>query len=208
MGTGTMDRRGPKAAPKATRKATKAPTYGWQSREDVPGGVLYEEDRLIFQRDLPFDEWDVVLGAACRAHKGSPWWIGDALEYGEARFGEQYAQAVDATTLAIETLQQYARVARQVSPSRRVKNLSWSHHREVADLEPDDQERWLARALAGDDGVPWSSDRLRRELNQASRTGEVELWVVVACENERDREALTARLVAEGRKVKAVERHK
>lgn len=44
-------------------------------------------------------------------------------------------------------LQNYEWVARSVESSTRVEDLSWSHHREVANLPPDRQRYWLQRAL-------------------------------------------------------------
>jgi len=41
---------------------------------------------------------------------------------------------------------QYARVASRVSRDRRNPELSWSHHRAVAPLEPSQQIEWLDRA--------------------------------------------------------------
>ena len=37
-------------------------------------------------------------------------------------------------------------VATRFEAERRRERLSWSHHAELAALEPDDQEQWLTRA--------------------------------------------------------------
>ena len=61
--------------------------------------------------------------------------IGDALRYGERRWGETYAQVMDATGMAYQTLANAKWVASRVPVQRRRTELSWSHHAEVASLE-------------------------------------------------------------------------
>lgn len=85
-----------------------------------------------------------MLGVISAAVK---WWIGDWLAFGEGAWGERYAQAADETGLDIGTLQNYAYVCRQILPSRRRDELSWSAHLRVAKLEPTEQEAWLEHAV-------------------------------------------------------------
>ena len=74
------------------------------------------------------------------------WWFGDWCNFGERKYGEKYSQALEASDYERSTLRQASWVARQIEMSRRLDNLSWSHHLEVAALEPEDQDRWLNRA--------------------------------------------------------------
>ena len=39
-------------------------------------------------------------------------------------------------------------VASKIEPGRRREQLSWSHHAELAALEPADQDRWLDQAVS------------------------------------------------------------
>ena len=73
------------------------------------------------------------------------WLIGDWLNYGERKWGEMYAQAVDETQAI--TWRNYKWVAGAVELSTRVDNLSWTHHREVAHLSRESQEKYLNLAL-------------------------------------------------------------
>ena len=96
---------------------------------------------------LSYDAWaslgrDVLRPMA----RGMQWWIGDWLNFGERRYGEKYAQAIDVTGYDYATLNGLRWVAERVEVVRRRTNLSWSHHKEVAALEPADQKRWLDRA--------------------------------------------------------------
>jgi hypothetical protein len=43
-------------------------------------------------------------------------------------------------------MREYLRVSEKVPRSIRRENLSWSHHRAVAALEPPEQVEWLERA--------------------------------------------------------------
>jgi hypothetical protein len=95
---------------------------------------------------MSYDEWVDqgrrlgVMGRACQ------WWIGDWINHGERAYGERYTQAVEETGLDTQTLMNCAWVAASVAPSLRVERLSWSHHREVAALDDDAKQRWLAVA--------------------------------------------------------------
>lgn len=98
---------------------------------------------------LPEDVWQQA-GEALKTIEGSVmWWLGDWLNYGERVYGETYSQALDATDYSYGTLSTAKWVAKKVEFSRRIENLSWSHHQQVANLVPEAQAQWLERA-AGD----------------------------------------------------------
>lgn len=170
---------------------------------------FYFDDRGIshlYDEAPSFEQWQQAGVQLREIERHVQFWIGDWVNYGRARWGEQAEQglAEDVEILAAEatgwkpaTVEQYARVARQVAPERRDPALPFSVHREVADLPPDQQTAWLARTKAEN----LSSDRLRGAL-KAERTGDTACWIVVRCADEADREALRTRLAAEGREVK------
>ncbi len=98
--------------------------------------------------DLEYPEWAAVgrrLGAIGRC---SQWWLGDWIRYGNARFGERYARAAQITHYDAQTLMNMVYVASRFEISRRRENLSWSHHAELASLDPHSQDLWLERASA------------------------------------------------------------
>lgn len=74
------------------------------------------------------------------------WWIGDWLVEGESVYGSKYEAALHVTGLAYGSLRNLKWVAEQVDVSRRRDTLSYSHHVEVAALEPKEQRVWLDRA--------------------------------------------------------------
>jgi hypothetical protein len=116
-------------------------------------------------RDLEHPAWVEVgrrLGAMSRV---SNWWVGDWLQYGAAKWGEKYVEAAHITGYDVKTLRNIAYVAKRFDLSRRRDKLTWSHHAEVAVLEPREQDKWLDRAIVDQLSV---SD-LRVELRGSQR---------------------------------------
>jgi len=56
-----------------------------------------------------------------------------------------YAQAIEETGLDYDTLKAEKWVSSNFEMVRRRTNLTWSHHREVASLEPKQADRLLAQ---------------------------------------------------------------
>ena len=115
--------------------------------------------------ELAVSGWAVQgrwLGALGR---GSGWWIGDWVRYGNARYGERYGPAARLTGYDVQSLRNMAYVAGRFEAPRRREALSFSHHAELAGLPAEEQELWLDRAEAS--GLSVRS--LRSELRQARR---------------------------------------
>lgn len=111
--------------------------------------VGYGETELRLPKRLAFEQWlDICkgLGAMSRAHQ---WWIGDALNEGERRFGEEWSQGEVAIGIAEQTQANWKWIAGAIDPSRRRESpLTFSHHAEVARLEPELQDILLGDAIA------------------------------------------------------------
>jgi hypothetical protein len=117
--------------------------------------------------NLTFDQWDRIGRQLQLADIAIQWWIGDWLVYGEHRWGDKYAQAIEVTGRREQTLKNYHFVASSIEKSRRRYELNYSIHAEVAPLEPEEQDRVLAKA-AGDPhptvkGVRRQVDKIRRD---------------------------------------------
>lgn len=130
----------------------------------LPGAVSAVS--LELPPDLSFDHW-LSIGQTLRQMERSVlWWIGDWLRFGERRYGETYAQALEATDYSYQTIADAKWLAEKFEFSRRRENLSWSHHREVAALPDQQQDTLLDEAAAGG----WSRSDLRlavyREKNR------------------------------------------
>jgi hypothetical protein len=89
-------------------------------------------------------QWGRWLGTVGR---GSAWWIGDWVRYGNARYGERYKLVASITGYDTQTLMNIAYVTSRFEPSRRRESLSFSHHAEVAALSREEQDRWLDQAM-------------------------------------------------------------
>lgn len=111
---------------------------------------------------MSLDEWLRQGRRFGSIGRGAGWWIGDWINYGNAKFGEKYSRASRTTGYDIQSLMNMAYVASRFEVSRRRSDLSWSHHAEVASLTADQQEHWLC--LASENGL--SVRRLRDELRK------------------------------------------
>jgi len=115
---------------------------------------------LIIDDGISYIEWESA-GKTLQVIDGAVhWWIGDWLNYGEQKYGEMYAQAVDETSYSLPTLTTDKWVANHIQFSRRRENLSFAHHVEVASLEPDEQDKFLDLAIEHD----WKRHELRDEV--------------------------------------------
>ena len=68
--------------------------------------------------------------------------------------------------MPVGTLKNRASVARRIDPSRRCDGLTWSHHAEVAGLEPDEADAVLAETALYTWPDTWSVEHLRGVLHQ------------------------------------------
>ncbi|HEV7807186.1 MAG TPA: hypothetical protein VGO80_15295 [Solirubrobacteraceae bacterium] len=132
-------------SPPAARLAPRA--VGAPGPENLKGeSFALTSISWIASDEMGFEQWVLNgrrLGAVGR---GVGWWIGDWLRYGNARYGEKYAQAAKITGYDTQTLMNMVYVAGNIDPALRREKLSWSHHAEVAAMEPAQQRQWLDRA--------------------------------------------------------------
>jgi N6-adenosine-specific RNA methylase IME4 len=125
-------------------------------------GVELSATGLTFTQDVTYDEWSAIGERLQFIGKAVQFWIGDWIRYGEHRFGEKYAQAVEATGYEEKTLRNAVYVAEHVDLSRRRDNLGFSHHSEVASLKPAAQEALLDLAEENELTVRELRDEVRK----------------------------------------------
>ena len=107
---------------------------------------------LALPPDLTFDEWRGALETADMLVAAGPWFLVDLMAYGAARFGEAHSQALptaeeDPTGERQARIKQAAWMATKYpTASTRVPSLSYTHHRAVAELEPDERRGLLEYA--------------------------------------------------------------
>lgn len=124
--------------------------------EGLPDTVTITRTGVAFTGDLAFDKWESLLMSLSSMEVAAQWGIGDALNYGEARYGEKYTQAIELTGHTYQALANYSWVARSIPIENRNTDLSWTHHRVVCKLEHTEQKKLLDEALA----KQWSVDVL------------------------------------------------
>ena len=129
----------------------------------VPGSL--NAAGLELRPGLSIQEWTSVGTALARVDRAYRWWVGDWLNYGDTEYGEMYAQAAATTGLEYGSLDHCKVVANSIEFGRRRPNLTWSHHHEVAALEPDEQDVWLERAEANS----WTVKELRAWIKGGKR---------------------------------------
>lgn len=114
---------------------------------------------LKLREDTPIESWlDCFENAVALRERiegigmrESIWYLADLLVFGEGKWSEDYAQAIDVHKgHDPKTLMNYMRVAKAIDPSRRRENLSFAHHAEVYKLEPNDQAHYLDKAESED----------------------------------------------------------
>lgn len=139
--------------------------------------IIYDEGRLNLPRILSFDEW-MGYGKTLSAMQDSiPWWVGDWINYGEAKYGETYSQGLSLWDFGYQTLTNMAYVSRRYPPDQRT-SLSWTHHRHAASMEPKERGALLKKAKDEE----WTTRQLQIEVAKAKLkdTGdeeEVAVWV-------------------------------
>lgn len=100
------------------------------------------DDPASLPAGLSFEQWQEAGDALVHVESGVQWALGEWWLYGENNFGEEAAQALP-LNYQLKTIQNAAWVASSIPASRRRVNLSFSHHAEVASLEPAEQDRLL-----------------------------------------------------------------
>ena len=95
-----------------------------------------------------FEQWTGCGKFIHKAGSAIHFWLGDWLNYGEKKYGEMYTQAIEETGYDVGTLIHDKSVAGRIEIGRRRPALSFSHHAEVAKLEPEEQDRLLEKAEA------------------------------------------------------------
>jgi len=158
-----------------TAKAPEALARQRRGRLAV-SSILTTRLGLVFPPSLNFEDWAQAGAKIADVIDSFAWCMGDWLVYGQDKFDDRYADAMAAVGLDYQTLRNYAWVARKVELPRRRESLSFQHHAEVARLFPEEQDRWLTRAVEN----RWSRNQLRRHLrSEAGKPGALDQPMVL-----------------------------
>lgn len=141
-------------------------------------------------KEVSYDRCEALAAFLGSLRDATAWGFGDLLAYVEAVYGEnEMHQVAESTGRSPDRCADYLRVSNGVASKQRHPDLSWTHHRHVAKLAPDDQSYWLQQAH----DQKWTSHELRENV-MASRTptkeGGGSGGAVVAVELEKAARAL------------------
>jgi hypothetical protein len=128
---------------------------------------LLSQISWVPESDLDLPQWQAVGRSLGRLGRYSQWWVGDWLLYASGKWGEMYTEATKITGYDYGSLRNMAYVAQRFELSRRRDKLSWTHHADIASLEPAEQDYWLDRAVE----LRLTMQDLRTELRAAERLG-------------------------------------
>lgn len=124
----------------------------------IPGTLT--PTSLALPSDLTRERW-VEVGYTLRAmEKGIQFWVGDWLAYGEDRYCEDAFAEMDCSD---KTLANWASTCRRVAPERRLPDVGFSHHAEVAPLPPEKQTEVLEEVRTENYTVGQTRERVREE---------------------------------------------
>lgn len=111
-------------------------------RVDFPAVVTATS--LNFVGRIDYDDWKQTLFKTKQLNDGSNWWLGACLAEGEARFGEDYAQAVAEAGISPDKAMAAKYVHDRIPEGIRIKEVTWSHHRIIASLATVDiRSQWI-----------------------------------------------------------------
>jgi hypothetical protein len=107
----------------------------------LPRGVEVTPVGLNISAKLSYEQWSDLVKRTQRTHRSILWVIGDLLCYGESRWSQKFSQAIEEHSE--QTWLNAMWVSSKIEPIRRLMQLSWSHHQQVAALPPDEQDKFL-----------------------------------------------------------------
>ncbi len=99
-----------------------------------------------FDPDVTYEECQSAINYFGHLRENSKWIIGDILNFAEAKYGEKYSQIMNDTQLDYKTLSNYCWVAKAFEFPRR-RDISFTHHMEVAKLDPEYRDELLQTAI-------------------------------------------------------------
>ena len=101
-------------------------------------GMVVADDTTLAE-SLQICDWAIALGEHVQ------FLIGDAINFGRAKWGEKYWEAIKRTGRAYDTLRHYAETARKIAHSKRIAHLSYSLHVELCPMSDELRNAELER---------------------------------------------------------------
>lgn len=99
-----------------------------------------------------YEDWMREVDSNWHSENALSWSRGDLLLYGEDKFGEQFAQAIDNTRWKAQTVDNVMSVCRKFPPDERRPMVSFSSHAECASLQGENRKLALDKLETGEWG--------------------------------------------------------
>lgn len=136
-------------------------------------GVAVTPTGLVLPETLPISDWSKLTGEIIKYKDVAQFAVGDALAYGEAKYGKQYDIVTELLGVERSTVKNYKWVANTWPLAERVPGATFTMHLEAASLyrsDPAAARNLLAQAVANGEQTPW----VRKEIQQlrGARTAE------------------------------------
>lgn len=155
-------------------------------------GVGLTGTGLTLPDDLTLENWLGITAQLNSVASVGQWAMGDALLYGEGRFGQQAAVVAEALGLTSQYVKNVLMVCRAIPQAVRVAGLSFTHHMEVANLynaDPAAAANILQQALDNGEGKPrpasWVRQQVQAIKNAAERPAKATETKLVQLTNEQ-----------------------
>ncbi len=116
---------------------------------------------LRVSRGATREEWEDVGKRLRSVGKAWVWLVADWMAYGQRQWKVTFEDASLLVGRSVKTLYNWSSIAQNVDISRRREKLDFSHHAEVAKLNPEDQTYWLTQA---DAKSRWSVSKLSQAI--------------------------------------------
>jgi len=114
------------------------------------GEIINTENRreatyMQLSDETTFEQWLDIGSKLIQTTQNIMWWLGDWWNFGERKYGEAASQALS-MEIPYSTFSKASYVARQIDKERRLPEVSWSVHNEIAQLDQEDQDKFLIKA--------------------------------------------------------------
>lgn len=112
------------------------------------------EHGITFKQETPQEDWLKAVQSLCGMYEGTElarqrtlMLLADALNFGEASYGESFSQAIDSTRQALgltpKTIANAQWTYKRIEPARRRSGISLGHYSVLASLNPEEQEKYF-----------------------------------------------------------------
>lgn len=137
------------------------------------------ETGLVVAPNVTYEEWAAYGRELARQYSSLQWRVGDWINFGEQRFGEMYAQALDDTHFSYGTLRNYASICARIPHSNRHPQLKFHQAKHVACLELGQQAKVVQYAVANNLTGDEILEVVQKVMGKKPQTREsIEGWVL------------------------------